>query len=114
MAASVQPGELRYAVTIVNLKREKDDNDHYVARDEIIQARCGVMKGSGANQLFDGAARAVDSVTFIFRWEVRERIRRDATLKFQGRAYLVDWMDAVPWAEHYARVRAISKDEGAR
>lgn len=112
--ADVQPGELKYLVTINNIKRTKDANDHYVANNEIIQARAGVMRGSGANKLEDGAARAVDSITFIFRWEVRERIQRDAVLKYRGTSYTVDWMDSAPWASRFARVRAISKDEGVR
>lgn len=112
--ASVDPGELKYRITIKNIRRQKDANDHYLAMPEIVQARAGILKGSGGNKLEDGAARAVDSITFIVRWEVRTLVQRDASIQFKGAEYDVDWMDSVPWAERYARIRAVSRDEGAR
>lgn len=113
--ATVQPGELRYPVTISNIRRSRDENDHYVANSELIQARMGIMQGStarsnGQNQIEGGAARAVDTITFICRWEVRERISRDATLSYRGTKYEVDWMDSAPWAGRFARIRAVSAD----
>lgn len=112
--ASVQPGELKYRITIKNIRRSRDANDHYLSMPEIIQARAGVLKGSGGNKLEDGAARAVDSITFIVRWETRAIIQRDASIRFAGKEYAVDWMDSVPWADRFARIRAVSRDEGAR
>lgn len=112
--AYVQPGELKYAITIKNPTRTKDDNDHYILSPmpELIQARAGIMKGSGGDRIEDGAARSVDTITFIVRWKVREQIQRDATIRFHNADYEVDWMDSVPWAGQFARVRAISYDEG--
>lgn len=112
--ATVQPGELRYLVTINNIRRTRDANDHYIVMPEVIQARAGIMKGSGTNKLEDGAARAVDTVTFIVRWEVRKRIQRDASLRYCGTDYAVDWMDPAPWAGRYARVKCVSKDAPLR
>lgn len=112
--ATVQPGELRYLVTIVNPTRARDGNDHYVTMPEVVQARAGIMKGSGGDKLVDGAARTVDTLTFIMRWGTRQTIQRDATLKFHGMSYEVEWMDSAPWAGRYARVRAVSRDEGER
>lgn len=112
--ASVQPGELKYAITIKNVRRSRDANDHYLAMPEIIQARAGILKGSGGNKLEDGAARAVDSITFIVRWETRKIVQRDASIIFDGMEYSVDWMDSAPWAGRFARIRAVSLDEGAR
>lgn len=112
--AYVQPGELKYLITIENPVRGKDPNDHYIVMPELIQARAGIMKGSGGDRIEDGAARSVDTITFIVRWEVRKQIQRDARIKHHDMQYEVDWMDSAPWAGRYARVRAISYDEGER
>ena len=112
--ARVDPGELRYPITIKNKVRTVDANGHYIVMPELIQARAGVMKNSGGDRIEDGAARSVDTVTFIVRWGVREKVQRDASITFQNRIYEVDWMDSTPWAERYARIRAVSADEGER
>lgn len=112
--ARVDPGELRYPVIIKNRTRSVDDNGHYIVMPELIQTRAGVMKNTGGDRIQDGAARSVDTVTFIVRWGVRQKIQRDASITFQNRIYEVDWMDSTPWAEVYARVRGISVDEGER
>ena len=112
--ARVQAGELKYLIIIKNARRSKDLNDHYVTVYDEFDARAGIMKGSGGDTLADGAARSVDKITFIVRWGVRNLIQRDAIIIYHGRRYAVDWMDAAPWAEQYARVRAVSLDEGER
>ena len=110
----VDPGELKYPIIIKNKVRSLDSNQHYIVMPELIQARAGVMKYAGGDRVERGAARSVDTVTFIVRWGVRQKIQRDATITFQNRIYEVDWMDSTPWAEVYARVRGISTDEGKR
>ena len=112
--ARVDPGELRYLIIIKNRVRSLDSNMHYIVMPELIHTRAGVMKNAGGDRLEAGAARSVDTVTFIVRWGVREKVQRDASITFQNRIYEVDWMDSTPWAECYARIRAVSQDEGER
>lgn len=112
--AKVDPGELKFLITVKNKVRGLDANQHYIVMPVTLQLRAGVMRASGGDRLESGAARSVDTVTFILRWGAALKIQRDATITYAGRVYEVDWMDSAPWAGIYARVRAVSIDEGER
>lgn len=110
--AHVDPGELRYAITVTTPRRTKDGNGHYRETREAIRGRAGVRSARGEDRVEDGAARSIDTVQFIVRWELRQRITRDSAIEFRGAQYRVDWMDETPWAGRYARIRAVSRDQG--
>ena len=108
--ATVDPGELKYSLTIRRTIRRMDANYHYTEEIEETSCRCGIYSGRGGDRVQDNAARSVDTITFILRWEDRQRISRDSALEWRGRIYAVDWMDDTPWGGRYARVRAIGYD----
>ena len=110
--AHVDPAELKYRIGIRTPARVKDENGHY--RDTVTTAygRAGMRSSKGKDDVIDGAARSVDTVQFIVRWELRQRVTRDSTIVHRDRRYKVDWMDEAPWAGQYARIRAISYDQG--
>ncbi len=108
----VDPGELRYRIGIRTPVRTKDDNDHYCERVETFYGRAGVRSAKGEDSIEDGAARSIDTVQFIVRWGLRQKVTRDSTIFHRGRSYAVDWMDETPWAGQYARIRAVSRDQG--
>ena len=52
----------------------------------------------------------MDTVQFIVRWGTRQRITRGCVILHRGVRYDIEWMDDTPWAEGYARIRAVSYD----
>lgn len=110
--AHVDPGELKYRIGVRTPRRVKDDNDHYRSTVETAVGRAGMRSASGGDRVEDGAARSIDTVQFIVRWAFRCRISRDSTIIHRGRKYKVDWMDDAPWAGQYARIKAVSYDQG--
>lgn len=110
--AHVDPGELKYRIGIRTVKRDVDDNGHYTETTETTYARAAMRSSTGRDRVEDGAYRSEDTVQFIVRWGVRQKVIRDSVLFHRGNKYHVDWMDDAPWAENYARIRAISYDRG--
>ena len=111
--AVVEPGELKYRITVIKPRRQVDGNAHYAATDEeLLTCWAAKRSGSGSDQLVDGADRSVDTVQFIVRWGVRGRISRDCAILHRGVRYDILWMDEAPWAGGYARIRAVSWDQG--
>lgn len=110
--AHVDPGELRYAITVTTPARIKDGNGHYRETQTEIPGRAGVRSARGGDRVEDGAARSIDTVQFIVRWGLRRRVTRDSAIHFRGVKYKIDWMDETPWAGQYARIRAVSYDRG--
>lgn len=106
--AYVDPGELRYNVTLLVPQREVDDNDHYVETDTEIPVRAAVRAVKSDDVSADGAARRVESLQFIIRW--REGITTDAAVVFRGQRYEIGYVDPVPWAGQYMRIKAESYD----
>lgn len=104
----VDPGELRYQVQLVVPVREKDENDHYVENDAEITVRAGVRAVKSADAAADGAARQVETLQFIIRW--RSGITTDAAVIFRGQRYEIEYVDPVPWAGGYMRLKAVSYD----
>lgn len=108
----VDPGELRYRIGIQTPQRTKDENGHYRESVATAYGRAGMRSARGGDDVGDGAARSVDTVQFIVRWQLRLSVTRDSTIIHRGKKYAVDWMDEAPWAGQYARIRAISYDTG--
>lgn len=108
----VDPAELRYRIGIRTPSRVKDANGHYRTTAETAYGRAGMRSARGSDSVEDGAARAIDTVQFIVRWQLRLKVSRDSTIIHRDKKYKVDWMDEAPWAGQYARIRAISCDTG--
>ena len=109
--AYVDPGELKYRITIEAPARVTTGNDHYEETGPTT-FDCWAAKRSsqGKDQFADGAAQSVDTVQFIVRWGTRQRITRGCVILHRGVRYDIEWMDDTPWAEGYARIRAVSYD----
>ena len=110
--AHVDPGELKYRIGVRTPTRAKDANGHYTSTAQTDYGHAAMRSAKGADSVEDGAARSVDTVQFIVRWAFRRRITRDSVIIHKGRKYHVDWMDEAPWAGLYARIRAVSYDQG--
>ena len=110
--AHVDPAELKYRIGVRTVTRTEDANGHYTETADTFYARAGMRSSTGRDRVEDGAYRSEDTVQFIVRWGVRQRITRDSVLFHRGDKYHVDWMDEAPWADNYARIRAISYDRG--
>lgn len=111
--AHVDPAELRYRIGVQTPRRILDDGGKYAQNGcETAYGRAGMRSAKGADSVEDGAARSMDTVQFIVRWAFRLKITRDSTIIHRGKKYMVDWMDEAPWAGQYARIRAISYDQG--
>lgn len=109
--AHVDPGELRYAVKILIPTVETDANNHYTSGpDRIIQTRAAVRAAKSQDTIADGAERMVETIQLIVRW--RTDITTAAAVIFHGRRYEVEFVDPVPWARCYMRLRAVSYDAG--
>lgn len=110
--AHVDPGELKYRIGIQTPARVKDANGHYRNTTETAYGHAGMRSATGSDRVEDGAARSVDTVQFIVRWGLRQKVTRDSTIVHRGRKFKVDWMDEAPWAGQYARIRATAYDAG--
>ena len=110
--AHVDPGELKYRIGVRTPARMKDDNGHYTSTIQTAYGRAAMRSASGGDRVEDGAARSIDTVQFIVRWTFRQCVTRDSTIVCKGRQYKVDWMDEAPWAGMYARIKAVSYDQG--
>lgn len=106
--ARVDPGELRYSIKLLIPVREVDGNDHYVETDREISLRAGVRAVKSNDVIDDGAARRVETLQFIIRW--RDGVTSDAAVLFRGHRYEIDYVDPVPWASGYMRIKAASYD----
>lgn len=111
--AVVDPGELRYRIDVIKPAGSIDANHHYSAEDTpLLSCWAAKRSSSGSDRLADGADRSIDTVQFIVRWGVRAQITRDCVIVHRGVRYAIDWMDETPWAGGYARIKAVSYDQG--
>lgn len=110
--AFVDPAELRYRIGVQTPTRTIDSNGHYRQSVETAYAHAGMRSSRGSDREEDGALRSIDTVQFIVRWSFRQNVTRDSVIVHRGRKYKVDWMDEAPWADSYARIRAVAYDEG--
>lgn len=111
--AHVDPGELKYRITIEKPIRRVGANGHYVdAGPESFECWAAKRSAQGRDLIDDYAAQSVDTIQFIVRWGTRQRITRGCVILHRDIRYDIEWMDESPWAEGYARIRATSNDNG--
>ena len=108
--AHVDPGELRYNVILMIPQREKDENDHYIETDQPIPLRAAVRAVKSSDTEGDGAMRRNEQLQFIIRW--RSGVTSDGAVIFRGQRYEIEYVDPLPWAEGYMRIKASSVDVG--
>ena len=108
--AYVNIGELKYLIEIRTPTRSVDANGHYVTTNVTITAHAGIRSASGRDVSDDGAARSEDTIQFIVRWPVRKAVTRDSVIVWNGIEHDIRWMDATPWAERYARIKAVARE----
>lgn len=111
--AHVDPGELRYRITVERPVRRANAGGYYEdVGPETFECWAAKRSAQGRDQMTDYAAQSVDTVQFIVRWGTRQRITRDSVILHRGIRYDIEWMDESPWADGYARIRATSNDNG--
>ncbi len=108
--AHVDPGELQYAISIVVPARKVDANGHYVTTESLISTRAAVRAVKSQDVTENGAARMQESLQFILRW--RKGLTTDCAVEWEGKRYEIDYIDPVPWAGNYMRIKAVSYDAG--
>lgn len=109
--AHVDPGELKYRITVETPQRTVGPNGHYVDAGPLtFQCWAAKRSATGRDRISDYAAQSVDTVQFIVRWETRKKITRDSVILHRGIRYDIDWMDESPWADVYARIVGVSND----
>ena len=109
--ARVDPGELRYNITIVIPSRSIDENNHYVrGADRLVSARAAVRAVKSSDDIEYGAERRRETLQFIIRW--RGDLSTAAQILFKGRRYEVESVDPSPFAGSFMRLRAVSYDTG--
>lgn len=108
--AHMDPGELKYAISVLKPARSIDANGHYVKTETPIAARAAVRAVKSQDVVENGAARMQESLQFIIRW--RSGINTDCAVMWNGVRYEVEFVDPTPWAENYMRIKAVSYDAG--
>lgn len=110
--ATVDPGELRYSITIQLPTRTTDANSHYQSgAPQEIHARAAVRITRSQDAAYEvGAERAQETVQFTIRW--RKGIDTSAVVLFKGKRYELEFVDPVPFAGNYMRLRGVSYDAG--
>lgn len=110
--ASVDPGELKHLITVILPRRTVDANAHYVTIDgETLQLRAAVRAVKSQDDPYAaGAERMRETLQFIIRW--RKGIDTSAAVIFKKRRYELEYVDPVPWAGNYMRLKGVSYDTG--
>lgn len=109
--AHVDPGELKWNITIIVPTMRIDENNHYVrGTDKMIDARAAVRAVKSQDTVEAGAERRRETLQFIIRW--RCGLNTAAQVLFKGQRYEVESVDPTPFAGGYMRIRAISYDTG--
>lgn len=109
--ARVDPGELKWTITIEIPARTTDSNGHYIqGTPQQISCRAAVRAAKSQDVIDAGAARMEETIQFIVRW--RAGITTDCTVIFNGIRYDLDFVDPVPWAGGYMRLKGCSYDAG--
>lgn len=108
--AHVDPGELKYAIYLSIPTRSLDSNGHYVTVDTLISTRAAVRAVKSQDVTENGAARMQETLQFIIRW--RKGLTTDCAVQWQGKVYEIEYIDPVPWAGNYMRIKAVSYDAG--
>ena len=110
--AHVDPGELRWWITLLLPTRTIDENNHYAPGEpREIRVRAGVRDVKSQDAEYTaGAERAQSTVQFTIRW--RQDIDTAAAVVYKGQRYELEHVDKVPFCGCYMRLRGVSYDAG--